>query len=75
MLWRIVTLAVFAASATSPAQAAGGRVIDQNLNSWWDYSGDHPLKGPWGVFTEVRIRRERLRDPSRAVRQTLEAWA
>ena len=34
------------------------RIRDSNLNSWWVYAGDHPIgDGPWGVFSEVQVRR------------------
>jgi hypothetical protein len=39
------------------AQSTTDRIHDTNMNSWWVYSGDHPVKGPWGVFAEIQIRR------------------
>jgi hypothetical protein len=41
------------------AQDPGERLRGTNFNSWWVYSGDHPLKerGRWGIFAEVQIRR------------------
>jgi Protein of unknown function (DUF2490) len=40
------------------AQTPPQRIRDVNANSWWVYAGDHPIgKGPWGVYSEVQIRR------------------
>lgn len=33
------------------------RIRDNNLNSWWVYAGDHQIRGPWGVYSEVQVRR------------------
>jgi hypothetical protein len=33
------------------------RKLDTNLNTWWIYTGDHPIRGPWGVYAEVQARR------------------
>jgi uncharacterized protein DUF2490 len=33
------------------------RFAETNATSWWIYSGDHPISGHWGVFTEVQARR------------------
>lgn len=30
---------------------------ETNATSWWIYTGDHPITGPWGVFTEIQARR------------------
>ena len=35
----------------------GQRTRETNVNSWWVYAGDHPIKGPWGVFAEIQVRR------------------
>ena len=39
------------------AQRAGGRILDTNVNSWFVYAGDHQIKGPWGVYSEMQVRR------------------
>lgn len=52
----IVNLLV-AASAHGQAPPSTDRVRDPNSHSWWVYAGDHSIHGPWGVYSEVQIRR------------------
>jgi hypothetical protein len=53
---RVLTL-LAAAPSFSTAQNLTDRIRDNNFNSWWVYAGDHPVKGPWGIYAEVQIRR------------------
>jgi hypothetical protein len=39
------------------AQSTPAHVTETNAVSWWVYSGDHRISGPWGIFTEVQARR------------------
>jgi hypothetical protein len=38
-------------------QATPAHITETNATSWWIYSGDHRIAGPWGIFTEVQVRR------------------
>jgi hypothetical protein len=38
-------------------QTTAGHITETNETSWWIYSGDHRIAGPWGIFTETQIRR------------------
>ena len=49
-LWLGLVLVTFA------LPVAAQRIRDTNLNSWWVYAGDHPVKGPWGVYSEIQVR-------------------
>jgi hypothetical protein len=52
---RLLCLSLILAATTAPLLAQ--RVRDTNFNSWWIYSGDHPLRGRWGVILEYQERR------------------
>ena len=39
------------------AQAPLQRIRDANAHQWWIYIGDHPIRGPWGFYTEAQVRR------------------
>jgi len=39
------------------AEELNDRIRDTNANSWWVYSGEHRVKGNWGVYLETQIRR------------------
>lgn len=40
--------------------AQDSRIRDVNSHSWWVYTGDHPLRGRWGLFAELQLRRSEL---------------
>src|SRR3982751_5425452 len=37
--------------------AAQDRIIDNNFNGWYNYFGDHPIAGNWGIHLEGQYRR------------------
>ncbi len=45
------------ASVSCLAQSPVLHTIDQNLNTWWSYAGDHPIAGGWSAISEAEIRR------------------
>lgn len=52
-----VLLLVAMASCPCLAQNSMDRVRDTNANTWWVYAGDHQVKGPWSIYSEVQVRR------------------
>lgn len=44
-------------AATLHAQVPSSRTIDSNRHVWMSYSGDHPVKGRWGVHFDAQWRR------------------
>lgn len=56
---RLVVITMWlAASVHCLGQDSGQqRVRDANAHTWWVYAGDHPVKGNWGVLSEMQIRR------------------
>lgn len=53
-----ISLAILAGVSVCWGQTTPPRIRDVNTNSWWVYAGDHPVgKGPWGIYTEVQVRR------------------
>lgn len=49
--------AALAALLTVPTVYAQSPVLDHNLNTWFNYAGDHPISDGWSVITEAEIRR------------------
>jgi hypothetical protein len=56
-LQRIRAPIILLVAALSLTPLSAQHITETNATSWWIYSGDHPLHGPWGVFTEVQARR------------------
>lgn len=58
---RAVAICVSIVLTTAGAFAQGSnptdRIRDPNAHSWWVYAGDHSVRGPWGVYTEIQVRR------------------
>ncbi len=52
-------LVVLAASLEA-VLAQNARTADNNFNGWYIYSGDHPVKGKFGVHLEGQLRRNNL---------------
>lgn len=40
-----------------PPPTAAQRIRDVNANSWWVYTGDHQIAGPWSILAEIQVRR------------------
>jgi hypothetical protein len=54
----IAGLACTACAAS--AQIAPPKTLDFNGHSWFSYSGDHPVSGPWGLHFDTQWRRSDL---------------
>ena len=52
-----VSFLLAATAAHGQTPAATDRARDPNAHSWWVYAGDHQIHGPWGVYSEMQIRR------------------
>lgn len=52
-----VSLLLAAAAAHGQVSNSTDRARDPNVHSWWVYAGDHQIHGPWGVYSEMQIRR------------------
>ena len=48
---------LLAAAPPAIGQTPGGRFSDNNFHSWFVYSGDHAIRGRWGVHLEGQFRR------------------
>jgi hypothetical protein len=55
---RLLALALL--GSVLEAQVQPTRLIDFNRHAWFSYSGDHPVKGRWGVHFDGQWRRAEL---------------
>ena len=55
-----LALATLVLGSTLGAQVQPSRVIDFNRHAWFSYSGDHAVKGRWGVHFDAQWRRAEL---------------
>lgn len=46
-----------------PGPSGGGKLFDNNFNQWFVYSGDHRVKGKWGIHLEGQWRRHEFTHP------------
>lgn len=42
------------------AEGPPPKILDLNAHSWYSYSGDHPVSGPWGIHLDGQWRRSDL---------------
>jgi hypothetical protein len=55
---RLLALALL--GSVLEAQVPSTRLIDFNRHAWFSYSGDHPVKGKWGLHFDGQWRRAEL---------------
>ncbi len=60
LFWLMPVVATIFGARFCAGQSPNQHIVDTNATSWWIYTGDHPIAGNWGIFTEIQARRANL---------------